>query len=321
MKVLVWGGAGFIGCILVEKLLEDWSNQVYVIDNFRKGIDPIASYMPNNRLDIRYGDIRNIHQIGSQVREIQPDVIVLASGIVGLDDCNNNEKMTFDVNVQGWRNVADVAVGYPIIGLSTGSVYGKLEEVCTERSPCNPVSLYGTTKLEGEKPILDVGGVIYRYATAGGCSRNMRFNLLTNELTRDAVVNKRLDVYQPEVRRTFISIDDFANSIIFAIKNYPFMGGEIYNVGDNDNNWTKRQLVEHIQKRTGCEVYYNEDKEDPDLRDYIVEFAKINKLGFKCKVSVEQMLDDLIVYHTNESYSKWVLDPEYVDMYLTKENK
>jgi nucleoside-diphosphate-sugar epimerase len=313
MKILVFGGAGFIGCVLVEKLLEDRNNEVYVIDNFRKGIDPIVSYMPNNRLDIRYGDIRNIHQIGKQIREIQPDVIVLASGIVGLDDCNNNEKMTVDVNVQGWRNVADVSVGYPIIGLSTGSVYGKLDEICTEESPCNPVSLYGTTKLEGEKPILDVGGIIYRYATAGGVSRNMRLNLLTNELTRDAVVNKRLDVYQPEVRRTFISIDDFANSIIFAINNchpYSSMRGQIYNVGDNDNNWTKRQLVEYIQKKTGCEVYYNEDKEDPDLRDYIVNFDKINKLDFKCKVSVEQMLDDLIMHHTNESYSKWVLGPE-----------
>jgi nucleoside-diphosphate-sugar epimerase len=306
MKILVFGGAGFIGCVLVEKLLEDYSNEVYVIDNFRKGIDPILSYMPNNRLDIRHGDIRNIHQIGKQIRQIQPDVIILASGIVGLDDCNNNKAETYDVNVTGWRNVADAALGYPIIGLSTGSVYGKLDEICTEESPCNPVSLYGTTKLEGEKPILDVGGTIYRYATAGGVSRNMRFNLLTNELTRDAVVNKRLDVYQPDVRRTFISIYDFANSIIFAIKNYPFMRGKIYNVGDNDNNWTKRQLVEYVQKRTSCEVYYNEDKVDPDFRDYEVSYRRINEIGFKCKVSVEEMLDDLIAYYANEFYSDFL---------------
>jgi nucleoside-diphosphate-sugar epimerase len=320
MKVVVFGGAGFIGCTLVEKLLDQFF-EVYVIDNFRKGIESVASFMPRNRLDIRYGDIRNIHQIKKQIIEIDPDAIVLASGIVGLDDCNNNPDETKNVNVDGWRNVADSCVGYPIIGLSTGSVYGKLEEVCTEDSPCNPVSLYGTTKLEGEKPILDVGGVIYRYATAGGVSRNMRFNLLTNELTRDAVINRRLDVYQPEVRRTFISIDDFANSIIFAINNHPFMCGKIYNVGDNNNNWTKRQLVEYVQKKTGCGVFYNNDKEDADLRDYEVSYNKINKLGFKCQVSVEKMLDDLIKYHTEQTYSKYELDPKYIDMYFGKENK
>jgi len=320
MKVVVFGGAGFIGCTLVEKLLDQFF-EVYVIDNFRKGIESVASFMPRNRLDIRYGDIRNIHQIKKQIIEIDPDVIVLASGIVGLDDCNNNPEETKRVNVDGWRNVADACVGYPIIGLSTGSVYGKLEEVCTEDSPCNPVSLYGTTKLEGEKPILDVGGVIYRYATAGGVSRNMRMNLIPNMLTYDAIKDKKLDIYQPGAKRTFIDIEDFANSIIFAINNHPFMRGKIYNVGDNDNNWTKKQIAEYIQKKTRCELTYNSDKEDPDLRDYAVDFSRINKLGFKCKKSVENMVDDLYEYFIEQTYSKYELDPEYVDMYFSKENK
>lgn len=320
MKVVVFGGAGFIGCTLVEKLLDQFF-EVYVIDNFRKGIESVASFMPRNRLDIRYGDIRNIHQIKKQIIEIDPDVIVLASGIVGLDDCNDNPKETTEVNVDGWRNVADSCVGYPIIGLSTGSVYGKLEEVCTEESPCNPVSLYGTTKLEGEKPILDVGGIIYRYATAGGVSRNMRMNLIPNMLTYDAIKDKKLDIYQPGAKRTFIDIEDFANSIIFAINNHPFMRGKIYNVGDNDNNWTKKQIAEYIQKKTGCKLTYNSNKEDPDLRDYAVDFSRINKLGFKCKKSVENMIDDLYEYFIEQTYSKYELDPEYVDMYFAKENK
>jgi len=299
MKVLVFGGAGFIGCVLVEKLLE-LEYEVYVVDNFRKGIDSIIGYQPNNNLYIEYGDIRDINSVETHVLNKRPDFIVLLSGIVGLDDCNNNPKETQDVNVNGWQNVAKICDGIPVIGVSTGSVYGKIENgICTEETPVNPCSIYGETKLAGEKPILDIDGVILRYATAGGISNNMRFNLLPNELTKDAWMKGVLSIFQPDVKRTFIDIRDFANSIIFSMENYKKMKGQVYNVGDEDNNWTKRQLVECIKERTGCLVTYNESGEDADKRDYFCKYDKIKNLGFKCEYSVKDIVDSLLKYFKN----------------------
>lgn len=300
MKVLVFGGAGFIGCVLVEKLLE-LEYEVYVVDNFRKGIDSVIQYQPNNNLYIEYGDIRDINSIETHVLNKHPDFVVLLSGIVGLDDCNNNPVETFDVNVTGWENVAKICDGIPVIGVSTGSVYGKVENgVCTEKTPVNPCSIYGETKLAGEKPILDIDGVILRYATAGGISNNMRLNLITNMLTYEAIVNKHLEIYQGDAKRTFIDIRDFANSIIFSMDNYQKMKGQIYNIGDEKNNWSKKELVEYIKTRTGCTVNYHENNTDPDQRDYFCNYQKINKLNFKCEYSVPDIVDSLLSYFNSK---------------------
>jgi nucleoside-diphosphate-sugar epimerase len=300
MKVLVFGGAGFIGCVLVEKLLE-LGHIIYVVDNFRKGINSIIQYKPNDNLYIEYGDIRDINDVKNHVVNKKPDYVVLLSGIVGLSDCDGNPQETYDVNVTGWENVAKICKDLPVIGVSTGSVYGKIEDgVCTEETPTNACSIYGETKLKGEKPVLDIQGVILRYATAGGKSKNMRYNLLPNELTKDALVKGILSIFQPDVKRTFIDIRDFANSIVFTIKNYDKMKGQIYNVGDEDNNWTKRQLVEYIKEKTRCVVLYNEDREDQDQRNYFCKYDKIKSLGFKCEYSVKDIIDDLLSYYRYE---------------------
>ena len=305
MKISVIGGAGFIGCVLLDKLVKE-DDEIFVFDNFRKGIkglkNGILKNKPNN-LYVEYGDITNPIDIEEHLIYRKPDCIVLLAGVVGLDDCNDNPEETRQINVDGWKNIGEICYDIPVIAASTGSVYGKLDEVCTESSPTNPCSLYGVTKLEGEKPILDIGGVILRFATAGGVSPNMRFSLLPNTLTYEAVNYGELSIFQPDVRRTFIDIRDFANSFIFSINNYQKMKGEIYNVGDEDNNWTKRQMVEYIKNKTGCSVTYNDDRVDPDLRDYSVNFSKLSKLQFKCEYSVEKMLDNLIDYFEKEERS------------------
>jgi nucleoside-diphosphate-sugar epimerase len=291
-KILIWGGAGYIGCVLTQQLL-DLGYKVKVCDNLRKGGKPLINFIQNKNFEFEYGDILNKEDIIKQHNNI--DYIVLLSGVVGLDDCNKHQEYTKLVNIDGWNNIAKYHNNIPIISASTGSVYGEiLNGLCTEETEVNPLSLYAVTKLEGEKPILDVGGLVFRYATAGGVSPQMRFNLLPNTLTFEALEKGSLILFEHQNMRTFIDIRDFARSIIFGIENFNNMKYKLYNIGDNNNNITKGELANIIKEKTKCELFLSDTFKDPDARNYQVDYKKINDEGFYCKFSINDMIDSLI---------------------------
>lgn len=292
-NVLVWGGAGYIGSVLIQQLL-DAGYYVFVADNLYKGGKHLVNFINNPNFFFLKKDIR-VQQDVVDLGMLEWKAVVVLSGIVGLDACNKNQQLSREVNVDGWKNVAEHNYSNsPLIGSSTGSVYGEITNgLCTELTKPNPLSIYAETKLEGEKYLMDADGIIYRYATAGGISPNMRFNLLPNELMFLANKNHKLNIYEGGNMRTFIDIRDFGLSILFAIENFANLKYQMYNVGSNDNNWSKKRLATRIQELTGCELSFHETAKDPDARNYMVDYSRLNNEGFQCKYSVDNMLQSL----------------------------
>lgn len=134
----------------------------------------------------------------------------------------------------------------------------------------------------------------FRYATAAGNSNSLRLNLLPNYLAYEAVHKKYISVFQPDAMRTFIDVRDFADSLIFGIEHFRTLKHRIYNVGDEANNWSKREMVNFIQERVGCKVDWNDTRFDNDFRDYAVDYSRIKSEGWRCKYSIGDTLEQLL---------------------------
>lgn len=170
-----------------------------------------------------------------------------------------------------------------------------MKDVCTENTELNPISLYGRTKAAGEQLALKANGVVLRFATLFGCSPLMRFDLLVNDLTCQALNRSNLDIYEPHFKRTFLHVKDAARSFLFAIKNYEKMSGQIFNVGDEKLNHTKKDVVHRIVRHVkNCEFNLHASGSDKDKRDYYVSYDKINKLGFNSTITLDEGIHELI---------------------------
>ena len=294
-KILVTGGGGYVGNVLCRLLLYE-GYEVRCMDNFHKGqCDALIALASSPNFEFMNGDVTNISDVEKAMRDI--DGVVHLAAIVGVPACIKQPSLAAAVNVDGTHNLLEHrASNIPFIFASTGSVYGKVEGVCTEESPLSSVSLYGDTKKAAEVAVRsEPNTVCYRFATGFGVSPCMRVNLLVNDLTHQAVTNKCLNIFQADFRRTFIHVRDMAESFLFALRNYDQMQDQkVYNVGANDLNWTKRQLAEFISEKTGAFVSYAEIGEDLDQRDYTVDYSKIEDAGFYCQTSMEEGILELI---------------------------
>jgi len=296
-KILVTGGAGYVGSVLVPLLLElDYEVKVY--DNLMYGVDGLFGSFLYDEFEFIKGDIRNKQELEKAIDGC--DAVVHLAALVGYPICKKNEREADSVNAGGTRTLIDVAgKEIPIIFASTGSCYGNLEGVCKEDLPLKPLTIYGKTKAQAERELRLSGGdfVIYRFATAYGVSPRMRLDLLINDFTYKAVKEKNLIVYEKHYRRTFIHVFDMARAFVFALENYGKMKGKIYNVGSKDMNLTKEYIAEYIKKQTPYCLYFVEDESmghDEDARDYEVDYSRINKLGYGPKISLERGVAQLI---------------------------
>ncbi|MEM3091170.1 MAG: NAD-dependent epimerase/dehydratase family protein [Candidatus Pacearchaeota archaeon] len=311
-RVLVTGGVGYVGSVLVPMLLNQ-GYKVSVLDNLihenslntfltRVGDHTILTH-PNFMGFIK-GDIRDQKTVLEAAKEV--DSLIHLAAIVGAPYCDKNPELAVSTNIKGTDNIIkSISPKQKIVYASTGSVYGKIDDMCLETSNTNPLSLYGKTKLEAEKMILDFGGVAFRFATAFGLSPRLRLDLLPNDFTYKLVKGRHLDIYEANAKRTFIHVSDMARSFIFALKNYDYMKGEAFNVGDEELNLTKIELAEKIKCKIkeffGFDVYIwkEEGKKDPDQRDYAVAYQKIKKIGgegFRTKVSLDAGLEELVKF-------------------------
>lgn len=297
-KFLITGGAGYIGNVLIRQIL-DLGHKVRCIDNFHKGeCDALLGVITNPNFEFMYGDVTQLEDCKKFLTE-DIDYIIILSAIVGFPAAKRHPTLSYAVTVDGVKNILKVRsiVNHkiPLFFASTGSVYGKLEEICTEQSPTNPQSLYGIHKLEAEKIVRSESNTLsYRFSTCFGVSPNMRVNLLINDLVFKAVTEKCIVIFEPDVKRTFIEIKDFCSSILFGLDNIENFKYNLYNCGDESMNCTKREIAEIIRKKTGCVVSYAEFAKDMDLRDYAVNFTRIKNEGFKCKYTIEDGINDLI---------------------------
>ena len=301
MKILVTGGAGYKGTVLVRKLLEQ-GYKVTLLDNFMYGYEPVMHLATNRNLEIIKHDIRN------GIPGLQKyDVVFHLAGISGFPACASNPHSAQLINVEAARLIErDLAPGQMLINASTTSLYGKSGEPCNEETAVDPVSTYALTKLAAEKIFHEKPNVVsLRFATVFGFSTRMRMDLMINDFVYKAVKEKVIVLFDSFAKRTFIHVEDAADCYIFTMKNFDRMKDGIYNAGGNSLNFSKDEVAAKIKEKVEFSIV-NSELRDKDLRHFIVNFDKIERLGYKPEKSVEEGIDELIrIYGFYEYYSHY----------------
>ncbi len=299
-KVLVTGGAGYLGSVLVPILLNK-GYKVTVLDSLMHNQSSLLECCVNSDFDFVKGDICDEDLMASLLHKF--DVVILLAAIVGAPACKINPSLTRLVNSDAQMAIVNkISLSQKAIFPTTNSGYGigKKDKLCTEESPLNPISEYGKMKVEVEKAFLDKGNAItFRLATVFGMSPRMRMDLLVNDFTYRAYNDRFIVLFEEHFRRNYIHIRDVAKAFVLGIENYDRMKGEPYNVGLSSANLTKRQLCEKIKLHVQ-EFYIHSAPigEDPDKRDYIVSNEKIESLGWKPDYTLDDGIRELLKgYH------------------------
>jgi nucleoside-diphosphate-sugar epimerase len=308
IKILVTGGAGYIGSILVPALLTE-GYEVVVLDNFMFGQSSLLDCCVNEHFSVIRGDCRDKEIVQKAIKGA--DIIIPLAAIVGAPMCNADRTAATSTNLEAIKLLLSLrSTQQRVIFPTTNSGYGVGEKgkYCTEESPLKPVSLYGKVKVEAEKAILDAGNAItFRLATVFGMSPRMRIDLLVNEFVYRAMYDRFIVLFEGHFKRNYIHIRDVARAFIHAVKNFNNMKDEPYNVGLSEANLSKLELCAKIKEQLPDFVYLEAPVgKDPDQRDYIVSNEKIEKTGFKPMYSLETGIKELIKGYTilhNTKYS------------------
>jgi nucleoside-diphosphate-sugar epimerase len=293
-KVLITGGAGYLGSVLTEVLLNN-GYQVTVFDNlFYKQIS-LVPFTHNKNFNFILGDVRNENDLKLAVEK--NDIIIPLAAIVGMPSCRNNPELAIDVNYKQVKNITEWITKNQILLIpNTNSQYGSSNELITEESPFNPMSLYAQTKCDAEKAVLDLGnGIALRLATVFGSSYRMRTDLLVNDFTYKAFTDGYLVLFESHFIRNYIHIRDIANTFLFMIENYDKCNNNAFNVGLTEANCTKLELAEKIQKYVpDLVIVKNDFKQDFDQRNYMVSNAKLESKGWKPNYTLDDGIQELI---------------------------
>lgn len=296
LKVLVTGGAGYLGSTLVPQLLGK-GYEVTVLDNFMFGQSVFLDQCINEKFTIVRGDCRNEKVLREVMRD--KDIIVPLAAIVGAPMCNLDKIGAQTINLEAIQSIISLRSKEQIIIYpTTNSGYGIGEKgkFCTEETPLNPISLYGVTKVQAEQAVLEAGNSIsFRLATVFGMSPRMRLDLLVNDFTHRAFMDRAVVIFEGHFKRNYIHVRDVARAFIHGIENFDKMKNNAFNVGLSDANLSKLELCEEIKKQLPQFVFLEAPiGEDPDKRDYIVSNEKIEKTGFKPQVSLQHGIQELI---------------------------
>ncbi len=296
MKILVTGGAGYIGSVLVPELLKA-GNEVTVLDNFLYRQASLIDCCSDNNFNIINGDVNDVDILKKAI--YGADIIYPLAALVGFPVCEKNKIAAVNTNLKAIEKLLEIREDrQKIIFPCTNSGYGlgQGQQFCTEESPITPISLYGKTKMEAERIILESGNsVTYRFATLFGASPRMRTDLLVNDFVYRAVFDRSLIVFEGKFMRNYLHIRDAARALMFAADNFESMKGETFNCGLDEANMSKLELCELIKKYipgfTYCEAPIGKD---PDQRNYIVSNEKIKSYGFNTKYSLDDGIQELI---------------------------
>ncbi|MBF0238874.1 MAG: NAD(P)-dependent oxidoreductase [SAR324 cluster bacterium] len=296
MRVLVTGGAGYIGSVLVPMLLNR-GDAVTVIDNFMYGQSSLLDCCHQSKLTIIRGDVRDEKLLAQEVKKA--DAILPLACLTGAPLCNKEPQMAKAVNLEAVKIIHSLkSKEQRMIFPNTNSGYGVGQEGlhCDENSPLNPVSLYGRLKVELENYLLDQGEcVTFRFATVFGVSPRMRLDLLVNDFTYRAVIDRAVVLFEPHFKRNYLHVRDASRVFMHAIDQYDQMKGRPFNVGLSDANLSKLELCEAIKKHLPDFNYViSEIGEDPDKRNYIVSNERIESTGYHTSVSLDIGIQELI---------------------------
>jgi nucleoside-diphosphate-sugar epimerase len=297
MKILITGGAGYLGSVIVDKMLKA-GYEVVVLDKLLFNQTSLLQYTSNPKFKFIYGDVRNESLLEKLCNEA--DVIIPLAAIVGFPACASDPKLAKEINFQQivnivkYTNKTNKKILYP--NTNSGYGVGKDDLYCTEESPLTPISVYGQTKCEAENFLqTSTDAIIFRLATVFGVSPRMRTDLLVNDFTYKAITDKYIVVFEKTFKRNFIHIEDVASAFLFMLENYETYRGEIFNVGLSDANLSKQELLEKIQTHVkDFAVVYDDYYEDPDKRNYIVSNEKIESTGWKPEWDLDRGIKQLI---------------------------
>ena len=298
MKILITGGAGYLGSVITGKMLNA-GHEVVVLDKLIFNQVSLLTYTSNPKFKFIHGDVRNLELLEKLCDEV--DVIIPLAAIVGFPACASEPELAKDINFKQIFNIVKFTNGkgkkilYPNTNSGYGIGIGQTE--CTEESPLNPISVYGTTKCDAENFLkTNTDAIIFRLATVFGVSPRMRTDLLVNDFTYEAITKKYITVFEKNFKRNFIHIQDVASVFLFMLENYDQYRGEIFNVGLSDANLSKQELLEKIQKHVkNFAINYNDYFEDPDKRDYIVSNLKVESTGWFPKWTIDMGIEELIM--------------------------
>jgi nucleoside-diphosphate-sugar epimerase len=300
MRILITGGAGYLGSVVTPTLLAK-GNSVTVLDNLMYRQNSLLDCCQFDCFQMVRGDCRDEAVVKALVAKA--DVIIPLAALVGAPLCDQNRVAAQTTNLDAIKMLCRMASRQQrVLFPTTNSGYGVGQEgvFCTEETPLRPISLYGTTKVEAEKVLLErENSISFRLATVFGISPRMRMDLLVNDFVYRAVHDHAVLVFEGHFKRNYIHIRDVARVFSHGLENFEAMKGKPYNVGLDDANLSKLELCAEIKKQLPSFVYVQAAiGEDPDKRDYIVSNARLMATGFKPEWSLSRGITELTKGYT-----------------------
>lgn len=294
MKVLVTGGAGYIGTTLIPMLLQQ-GHQVRALDNLSFGGDALLPNFANPHFEFLLGDVRDEARMRQAIQGM--DVIIHLAAIVGYPACKQEPILAEQVNLDSVKLLHRLSDPKQVIFFgSTSSIYGAVTNgLCTEETPAGPLTIYGRTKWDAEKVLRERGNaVIYRFATAFGVSPRMRLDLLINDFAYRALRQRNLIVYEKKFRRAFIHVRDICRSYLFALEDPARLTGQVFNIGAPDLNLSKEDIALKLKEKLDFFLHFADYQKDEDQRNYNISYDRIYAHGFKTSIGLEEGLGELL---------------------------
>lgn len=295
-NLFLTGGAGYLGSVLVPLLLEEGFN-VTVVDNFSFGQTSLLDCCWKENFSIVRGDCRDERVMAPLLAKA--DTIIPLAGLVGAPQCHRDRIAAETTNLGAVEMICRLASrDQRILIPSTNSCYGDADigVQCTEDSPLRPISLYGTTKCDAERLVLErENGLSFRFATLFGMSPRMRVDLLVNDFVHRAVTDRALVVFEGHFKRNYLHVRDAARAILHGLNKFPEMCGRPYNCGLEDANLSKLELCAEIKKQVPEFVYFEAQiGKDPDQRNYSISNVRLHEAGFQPSFSLKAGIGELI---------------------------
>ncbi len=294
--VLITGGAGYLGSIICERLL-DAGYQVTVIDALMHGEQSLFHLCAHPDFEFVHGDARDKGLISRLMSTA--DIIIPLAAIVGAPACKRDPFTATSLNLDAIKLILSLRsprqlLLYPTTNSGYGTKSG--DQFCTEETPLEPISLYGRTKVDAEAAVLDAGNSLtLRLATVFGTSPRMRIDLLVNHFVYAAVTDHYIVLFEKDFKRNYIHIRDVADCFLHCIENAEAMIGRPYNAGLDAANLSKEELALKVKKYVpDFYIHFAEIGSDPDKRNYIVSNQRLREAGFEAKRSLDDGIVELM---------------------------